>query len=65
MKTLRYIAGGLLIFLGFVALITPLTPGSWLIFIGLEMLGIEVLFLRRFMTWMRERYAKRKRVVSL
>lgn len=43
--------GTILILLGLVALITPLTPGSWLVVIGLELLGLRVLFsdkLRRF-----------------
>ena len=31
------------IILGFLALITPLTPGSWLILIGLEILGLGFL----------------------
>lgn len=35
--------GILFVFLGLVALITPLTPGSWLVFVGLELLGIRVL----------------------
>ena len=29
--------------LGFLAFITPLTPGSWLFFIGAEILGIGLL----------------------
>ena len=35
--------GGLLMILGALALITPFTPGSWLIFIGAEILGIGLL----------------------
>jgi len=31
--------------IGLIALITPFTPGSWLIFVGLELLGI------RFLLW--------------
>jgi len=33
--------GVFLIFIGFLALITPLTPGSWLIFVGLEFIGLS------------------------
>lgn len=33
----------ILIILGFFALITPFTPGSWLAFIGLELLGWRLL----------------------
>lgn len=35
--------GVILVILGFLALITPLTPGSWLIPIGLELLGLRFL----------------------
>ncbi|MDO8623808.1 MAG: PGPGW domain-containing protein [bacterium] len=42
-KLLRKIFGALLLVLGFLALLTPLTPGSWLIFVGAEILGIEML----------------------
>ena len=35
--------GVICIILGFLALITPLTPGSWLILIGLEILGLGFL----------------------
>jgi len=43
--------GVILILLGLAALVTPFTPGSWLAFIGLELLGVRVLLsdkLRRF-----------------
>lgn len=36
--------GIILIVIGLLALITPFTPGSWLIFIGLELIGIRILF---------------------
>ncbi len=35
--------GIICIILGFLALVTPLTPGSWLILIGLEILGLGFL----------------------
>jgi uncharacterized protein YqgC (DUF456 family) len=35
--------GILLILIGLAALFTPLTPGSWLVFIGLELLGLRIL----------------------
>ena len=34
--------GVALIIIGFLALITPLTPGSWLAFVGLELLGVRL-----------------------
>ena len=39
----RKMFGGLLMILGALALVTPFTPGSWLIFIGAEILGIGLL----------------------
>lgn len=44
MAIFKKIAGVLLIIIGVIALITPLTPGSWLIFVGLSLLGIQVAF---------------------
>ena len=35
--------GIILIILGFIALITPFSPGSWLILVGLEFLGLGFL----------------------
>ncbi len=35
-------AGIVLIIIGFLALITPFTPGSWLMFVGLELLGVRL-----------------------
>ena len=46
-KLIRYVFGATLIGLGFLALVTPLTPGSWLIFVGAEILGIELLSAER------------------
>jgi uncharacterized protein YqgC (DUF456 family) len=43
----KKILGIALIIIGFVALLTPFTPGSWLIFVGLELLGFRILFKRR------------------
>lgn len=36
--------GVLLIIIGLAALVTPFTPGSWLVFVGLELLGFRMLF---------------------
>lgn len=44
---LKKAIGILLILYGLVALVSPFTPGSWLVFIGLELLGIQILFLDR------------------
>lgn len=42
-QILRKSLGIILIILGFVALITPFSPGSWLMLIGLEILGFRFL----------------------
>lgn len=44
MPMLKKFIGVLLILLGLLALVTPLTPGSWLVFVGLEILGVRFLF---------------------
>jgi drug/metabolite transporter (DMT)-like permease len=43
----RKAAGVVLIVVGVAALVTPLTPGSWLALIGLELLGVRILFAER------------------
>jgi uncharacterized protein YqgC (DUF456 family) len=42
MKRLKKVGGVILIIIGFIALITPLTPGAFLFFVGLELLGIRL-----------------------
>ncbi len=42
-KVLRIVIGVVLLILGLAALLTPLTPGSWLALVGLEFLGLRVL----------------------
>ncbi|OGI60643.1 hypothetical protein A2641_01940 [Candidatus Nomurabacteria bacterium RIFCSPHIGHO2_01_FULL_37_25] len=44
----KKIVGVVLVFIGFIAFITPLTPGSWLAIVGLELLGLRILFLDKF-----------------
>lgn len=51
--------GVLLIIIGLLALVTPLTPGSWLIFIGLEFIGIRILFWDKIKVWF-QKYASRQ-----
>jgi uncharacterized protein YqgC (DUF456 family) len=43
-SSLKKTIGILLIIVGILALVTPFTPGAWLIFVGLEFMGIRVLF---------------------
>ncbi len=47
MSVTRRTVGVVLIIIGVLALVTPLTPGSWLIFIGAELLGFELVFARK------------------
>jgi hypothetical protein len=39
----RKTLGVILIIMGFLALVTPFTPGSWLILIGFELVGLRLL----------------------
>ena len=48
---IKKMVGVILILIGLVALFTPLTPGSWLIIIGLELLGIRIFFLDKLKFW--------------
>jgi len=54
-KIARTSLGIICIVLGFVALITPLTPGSWLILIGLEILGLGFLLEGRLFRWLKRK----------
>lgn len=47
---IKKVIGVILIIIGLIALFTPLTPGSWLALIGLELLGIRQFIFRRFLT---------------
>lgn len=58
MSTARRILGVVLIILGVLALVTPLTPGSWLIFVGAEILGLELVFARKIAAYLRGQAGK-------
>jgi len=50
MKTIiKKVLGVILIIIGIFALLTPLTPGSWLALIGMELVGIRLAFFNRFL----------------
>ena len=49
--TVKKTIGILLIVIGFLALVTPFTPGSWLVFVGLELLGFRLLFWDKIKVW--------------
>jgi len=50
----KKILGIFLIIVGVIALVTPFTPGSWLIFIGLELLGFRILFWTKIKAWLKK-----------
>ena len=60
-KTLRITLGVVLIILGVLAAVTPLSPGSWLALIGLELLGLRILFERKFLSLLPEKYRDKVR----
>ncbi|OGF83281.1 hypothetical protein A2924_03275 [Candidatus Giovannonibacteria bacterium RIFCSPLOWO2_01_FULL_44_16] len=50
-KYVKKILGVFLIIIGVLALVTPFTPGSWLIFVGLGFLGLRILFWDKVKAW--------------
>jgi|GEM_PF-696824 len=50
-KVTKTVVGVILIILGLAALLTPLSPGSWLILIGLEFLGLRILLENKLWQW--------------
>jgi hypothetical protein len=50
-KVTKTVVGVILIILGLVALFTPLSPGSWLILIGLEFLGLRLVLENKLWQW--------------
>ena len=51
MKTIiKKTIGVILIIVGIAAFVTPATPGSWLALIGMELLGIHLVFFNRFLS---------------
>jgi len=60
-RALKIILGILLILIGVFALLTPLTPGSWLALIGLEILGLRLLLERKLISLVPHKYRRRVR----
>ena len=52
---LKKIAGVALVIIGTIALITPFTAGSWLIFVGLQLLGVHFLFWDKVKNWFKNK----------
>lgn len=51
---IKKIIGVVLIIIGLLALLTPLTPGSWLAIIGLEFLGIRLSAWHKIKLWLKK-----------
>jgi uncharacterized protein YqgC (DUF456 family) len=52
---LRKTVGWFLVVIGFLALVTPLTPGAILFFVGLELLGMRARVVERLTQFVRRR----------
>ena len=50
--------GVLLMLVGLFALVTPLTPGAWLIFVGLELFGFRMVAWDNIKAWFRNLWQK-------
>ncbi|HUV63725.1 MAG TPA: hypothetical protein VMW24_07495 [Sedimentisphaerales bacterium] len=62
-RVTRIVLGVVLMILGVLALLTPFTPGSWLALIGLELLGLRLVFERKFLSLLPQKYRGRIRDV--
>jgi len=60
-KALKIVLGVALILVGVFALLTPLTPGSWLALIGLEILGLRILLERKIISIVPHKYRHKVR----
>jgi len=54
MQKIKKPIGVVLVLVGLVALLTPFTPGSWLIFVGLEFLGLRMVFWDKIKTGLKK-----------
>lgn len=52
----KKILGVVLIILGIISAITPFTPFGWLIFVGLEFLGIRIAFWEKIKLWVKSKF---------
>jgi hypothetical protein len=63
-RILRKTLGIIFIVLGFLALITPFTPGSWLLLVGLEILGLRMLLEKKLSSFLSDSQRKKLRSAS-
>lgn len=57
---LRKVFGWFLVVFGFIALVTPLTPGGILFFVGLEILGLRFIYTDRLKMSLQRIFSKRE-----
>jgi len=60
-RALKIVLGVVLVLVGVLALLTPLTPGSWLALIGLEILGLRLLVERKIISFLPQKYRRKVR----
>jgi F0F1-type ATP synthase assembly protein I len=60
-NVLKKTIGVILIVVGLAALLTPLTPGSWLALIGLQLLGFGFFLENRIVRAIRKKFESSKR----
>ena len=60
-RALKIVLGVVLILVGVLAQLTPLTPGSWLALIGLEILGLRLLVERKIISFLPKKYRQKAR----
>ncbi len=60
-RALKIVLGVVLVLVGVLALLTPLTPGSWLALIGLEILGLRLLVERKIISFLPQKYRRKAR----
>ena len=54
----KKILGVMLILIGLIALVTPFTPGSWLVFVGLGFFGARLAFWEKILAWLKRFLSK-------
>ena len=64
-KNFRRAVGILLIVYGVIALVAPILPGGFLIFVGLEILGFKILLWERFKGWAGRVFSYKKVLIIL
>ena len=60
-RAIKIVLGIILILVGVLALLTPLTPGSWLALIGLELVGLRILLERKLISLVPHKYRRKVR----